>query len=169
MVDDPREFLINLPMFRSLPPQLKQVAADSFIPESFAFGSDVVVEGDEADAFYVIASGSAQAVKRGQDGEEVVLNRLLAGDSFGEMALIQHGRRSATVRAIGGLDVFKLERGAFQTLLASHPEIKAHFDLQIKHRSLNDFFRLYTPFARLPAEALTLFLRELASVTAAKG
>lgn len=169
MADDTREFLINLPMFRSLPPELKRLAADSFTPESFAFGSPVVTEDEEADAFYVIASGRAQAVKRGQNGDEIVLNRLRAGDSFGEMALIQSGRRSATVRAVGDLEVFRLDRQVFQALIASHPEIKAHFDLQIKHRSLNDFFRLYTPFANLPVEALTLFLQELEPLRAANG
>lgn len=167
MADNASDILYDLPMFRSLPPELKKLVVGSFASASFSFGSHVVTEGEEADAFYVIASGRAQAVKRGQNGDEVTLNTLRAGDSFGEMALIEKARRSATVRAVGELEVFKLDRQVFQSLISSHPEIKAHFDLQIKHRSLNDFFRLYTPFAKLPVEALTLFLRELEPVALA--
>jgi len=169
MADNASDILYDLPMFRSLPQELKKLAVGSFTPESFSFGSQVVNEGEEADAFYVIASGRAQAVKRGLNGDEIVLNSLRAGDSFGEMALIEKARRSATVRAVGELEVFKLDRQVFQSLIGKRPEIKAHFDLQIKHRSLNDFFRLYTPFAKLPVEALTLFLQELEPVTVANG
>jgi ATP-binding cassette subfamily B protein len=169
MADDNRELLNNLPMFSSLPPELKNLVVGSFASAEFSFGRHVVAEGEEADAFYVIAAGRAQAVKRGQNGDEIVLNSLRPGDSFGEMALIEKAKRSATVRAVGELEVFKLDRQVFQSLVSSHPEIKAHFDLQIKHRSLNDFFRLYTPFAKLPVEALTLFLRELEPVSIANG
>ena len=89
MAEDNRELLNNLPMFRSLPPQLRTLVVGSFASATFSFGSHVVAEGEEADAFYVIAEGRAQAVKRGQNGEEIVLNSLRAGDSFGEMALIE--------------------------------------------------------------------------------
>ena len=167
--DNARELLNNLLMFRSLPAELRELAVDSFTPVPFSFGSNVVTEGEEADAFYVIASGQAQVIKRGQNGDEIVLNTMRAGDGFGELALIEKTRRSATVRALGPLEVLKLDSQVFQSLVAAHPEIKAHFELQIKHRGLNDFFRLYTPFAKLPVEALTLFLRELEPVPVASG
>ncbi len=169
MVHSAHEALANLLMFRSLPADLKQLAVDCFVPASFTFGSDVVTEGDEATAFYVIVAGRAQVLKQGQNGDEIVLNVLHPGDSFGKKALIESARRSATVRAISDLEVFKLDRQVFQKLIGNHPEIKAHFDLQIKHRSLNDFFRLYTPFAKLPVEALTLLLQELEAVTVKSG
>ncbi len=156
-----QEVLVNLFLFRSFPADLKEIVAESFVPLSFTFGSDVVVEGEEATAFYVIASGRAQVIKSGQNNEEIVLNVLHVGDSFGKKSLIESGKRNATVRAITDIEVLKLDRNKFQSLLSKHPELKAYFDLEIKHRSLNDFFRRFTPFAKLPVEALTLLLHEL--------
>src|SRR5207253_2453935 len=112
-----REVLNTVPMLRSLPPELRNLAEDHFTLASFSFGDQVITGGEEADAFYVIASGRAQVVKRSQNGDEVVLNSLRAGDSFGEVALLESGRRSATVRAVGELDVFRLERQVFQALI----------------------------------------------------
>ncbi len=169
MVDDPREVLSNLVMFRLLSPEQKQLVTDCFVPQSFTFGSDVVSEGDDATAFYVITAGRAQVIKRGQHGEEIVLNTLHPGDNFGKRALGENAKRNASVRAISDLEVFKLDRQVFQSLIRNHPEIKAQFDLQVKHRSLHDFFRLYTPFVKLPVPALTLLLQELESMTVKNG
>lgn len=169
MTDPLQEALSNLVMFRLLTPELKQRAADSFVPQSFTFGSDVVTEGDDATAFYVIVGGRAQVIKSGQHGEEIVLNVLHPGDNFGKRALIEAGKRNATVRAISDLEVFRLDRQVFQSLIRQYPELKSSFDLQVKHRSLNDFFRLYTPFAKLPIPALTTLLQELETVMIKRG
>jgi CRP-like cAMP-binding protein len=62
---------------------------DSFAPVSVPFGAVIVREGEPADAYYVIVSGSARAVKAGEHGEEVPLNTLGPGDGFGEVALLE--------------------------------------------------------------------------------
>jgi HlyB family type I secretion system ABC transporter len=169
MTDSLQDALANLVMFRSLSPALKQLVADSFIPQSFSFGGNVVSEGEEATAFYIIVAGRAQVIKRGLQDEEIVLNVLHPGDNFGKGALLETTKRQAAVRAISDLKLFKLERQVFQSLIRSHPELKVHIDLQIKHRSLSDFFRLYTPFAKLPVAALTMLLQELEPVTVKGG
>lgn len=169
MVEDPLEALSNLMMFRFLSPELKRLATNCFVSQSFTYGNDVVSEGEEASAFYLIVAGRAHVIKRGRNGEEIVLNTLHPGDNFGKRALVESAKRNATVRAISDLDVYKLDRHAFQALIRNHPEIKTHFDLQLKHRSLHDFFRLYTPFAKAPASALALLLQELKSLSFKKG
>ncbi len=166
---DAQDVLANLPMFQSLPPELFQLVENSFAPVSYAFGSHIVTEGEDADAFYVIAAGRAQVLKNAQNGDEIELNNLRAGDSFGEIALLAQARRTATVKAVTELEVLKLDRRIFQALVKIHPEIKAHFDLQIQHRSLNDFFRQFSPFAKLPATALNFLLQELETVAVEAG
>jgi ATP-binding cassette subfamily B protein len=169
MTDSLQDALSNLVMFRSLSPDLKQLVADSFTAQSFSFGSNVVSEGEEATAFYIIAAGRAQVIKRGLQDEEIVLNVLHPGDNFGKRALLETTKRQAAVRAISDLELFKLDRHVFQALIRQHPELRVHIDLQIKHRSLSDFFRLYTPFAKLPVAALTTLLQGLESVTVKSG
>ena len=85
---DARELVGELPAFAILPAEVRALVVDSFEPVSFPFGAVIVREGDAADAFYVLAAGSARVVKQGEHGEEVALNVLRRGDSFGEMALL---------------------------------------------------------------------------------
>jgi CRP-like cAMP-binding protein len=72
-------------------------------------------ENDQADSMFVLEAGRASVVRSWQ-GREIVLHRLVAGDCFGEMALMDLLPRSAAVRAdedcqsieIGPDDLFHL-------------------------------------------------------------
>jgi CRP-like cAMP-binding protein len=60
-------------------------------------GVDVVTEGEDADAFYVIESGAAAVRSHGAAASESALPSLAAGDYFGEIGLLQRIPRTATV------------------------------------------------------------------------
>jgi len=62
-------------------------------------GTAIVKEGSVGAYMYIIFEGEALVTKKGQDGE-IELARLNAADSFGEMALVDRGARSATVKAL---------------------------------------------------------------------
>ncbi len=163
-MDDSRALLHQLPLLQFLSPHARQLVVASFVPVTAPFGNLIVKEGDPGDAFYVLASGRARVLKKGEHGEEVPLGVLRPGDSFGEMALLGQTTRMATVRSSADAQLFKLDVSVFQALVRSHPGIKEALELQIKHRSLHNFFLLHTPFARLPAEALRIFLTEMEAV-----
>ena len=79
---------------------------------------DVVLQKDEpGDSLYVILGGSAQV--RGKPAAR----RLRTGDYFGELGLLDGGRRSATVVATGELHVMKLPRDAFLAVARHEPGI----------------------------------------------
>ncbi len=168
-MSETRALLEELAILQFLPPDVKRLVMDSFVPASFTFGSPIVREGDGADALYVLVAGKARVVKNGERGEEIPLGSLRPGDSFGEMALLEHGRRSATVRASGDVEALRLDRSVFEALVHTNPEIREYFELQIKHRRLNNFFRQFTPFVRLPVDALRRMLTELVEVAAQPG
>ena len=154
---------------RFLPPEVRKLVVDSFEPVTLPFGSPIVREGEEADAFYVLSSGRARVIKAGDNGEEIPLNVLRPGDSFGEMGLLEKKARVATVRASSEVQLYRLDRSVFDALVENNPEIRKYLKLHAHHRSLQNFFQIYRPFARLPADALTLLLDELEPVTAEKG
>jgi len=83
--------------------------------------ASIVKEGDLGDAFYAILEGQAKAVNR--QGRTV--NRLLPGDFFGEIALLDGGPRTATVVAETPLVVLELRRKGFLRLLDDDPSIAA--------------------------------------------
>jgi HlyB family type I secretion system ABC transporter len=161
--------LARLPLLALLPAALRAEVVRRFVRVSFPFGTVVVREGDAADALYVLVSGRARVVKQGEGGEELALNVLRAGDSFGEMGLLAHTTRTATVRASSEIDTLRLDRAAFEELTAALPEVKRYLELQAGHRRLHTFLRTYTAFAELPPEAFALMLSELETQTVGVG
>jgi HlyB family type I secretion system ABC transporter len=164
--------LEELPMMRLLPPELKKLVMDCFVPASFSFGGDIVSQGEASDAVYVLAEGRARMVKRTANGEEIPLNVLQPGETFGATGLLDPlaiGKRSTTVRASSDVQAYKLEPGLFQALLANHPEIKNYLELEQRPRQLANFLKLYTRLAKLPAEALKLLALEAETVSLAGG
>ncbi|HTD53024.1 MAG TPA: cyclic nucleotide-binding domain-containing protein, partial [Thermoanaerobaculia bacterium] len=164
-----RDLLDNLPILRLLPGDARALVVDSFEPVSFSFGDTIVREGEVADAFYVLASGRARIVKNADTSDEIPMSSLRAGDSFGEMGLLDHSTRTATVRASSDVRAWRLDKSVFEALLVQTPEIRQYLELQIRHRQLSNFFRHFTPFTRLPPPALALLLGDLENVTCDRG
>jgi HlyB family type I secretion system ABC transporter len=168
-VEGGRDALASLPLLAHLSGDARRLVEDSFVPASYPFGSVIVREGDPADAFYVLVTGTARVVKHGEHDQEVPLNRLGPGDGFGELALIEGGSRSATVRASSEVHALRLDRSVFSALERTNPEIRAEFELQVRHHHLRDFLRVHSTFGRLPAAALAQLIGELRPLTFAAG
>jgi hypothetical protein len=67
---------------------------------TFASGAEIIHEGDPADALYVLVAGEVEVRARGeQDGPERFLRTMSAPSYFGEVGVLQHLPRTATVRA----------------------------------------------------------------------
>ena len=160
--------LEDLPIMQFLPPELKNLMMDCFVPANFNFGGDILTEGEVADAFYVLTEGRARMVQRGSNGEEVPLNVLQPGESFGATGLLDPktiGKRTTTVRASSDVKAYKLEPSLFQSLLTTHPEIKSYIELEQRHHQLATFLKLHTTFAGLPSEAVKLLVMETETIT----
>ena len=72
-------------------------------------------EGDRGESMFVLESGTVDVIRNGGD-TPVVLCTLGAGDSFGEMALIDLGPRSASVRAVEDCSGFEIFAGGLFAL-----------------------------------------------------
>ena len=81
-------------------------------------GEDVVRQGEPGEYFYAVANGRFNVVK---DGE--VVGTVKPGGFFGELALLNDAPRAATVRATTPARLFRLDREAFDQLVAAalHP------------------------------------------------
>ena len=82
-------------------------------------GAPVVKEGQEGDSFYVILQGEAKVV--GPEGTAV--NRLLPGDFFGEISLLDGGARTATVTTETPVTMLELKRTAFLRMLKDESDV----------------------------------------------
>jgi HlyB family type I secretion system ABC transporter len=166
---DVHEALGHLPALSLVTEEVRGLLAASFEPVSFSFGDVIVREGEAADAFYLLVSGTARVVKHGESGDEVALNVLHAGDSFGEMALLEDTTRIASVRASGHIEALRLNRAVFSALTRSHPGVRSIFEALAKQRTLWNFIRVHSAFSQLPREALALLTSELERVDLTAG
>ncbi|MGH2996236.1 MAG: cyclic nucleotide-binding domain-containing protein [Gaiellaceae bacterium] len=116
--DTKADALARAPLFRGLTRQeLLQLARVTEDMEVEA-GRTLTREGELGSEFFVIVDGDVSVTK---DGEEV--RTLSAGDFFGEIALLEDARRTATVTATTPLRFFVLTRQGFRSLVVHQPEI----------------------------------------------
>jgi MFS family permease len=107
--------LRSLPLFSLLPrPELEALARAAESLE-VAAGTTIVSEGDPGDRFYVITGGNADVTVHGR-----LVRELSLGDHFGEIALLQDGRRTATVTARTPCFLLALHKAAFLEAVTGH-------------------------------------------------
>lgn len=103
------------------------------VERTFADGEQVMVQGAAGDEFHVVMSGSARVIRDG-----AVIAELGPGSGFGEIALLRHVPRTATVTAAGGLTTFAISRLDFTTFVAGHPSAAAAVANVAQERALAD-------------------------------
>jgi CRP/FNR family transcriptional regulator, cyclic AMP receptor protein len=108
--------LKRLPLFEGMSSrQLRRVPARA---KRFGPGESIVRAGDPGNAFSVILDGQVKVHARGRRPAT-----LSAGDSFGEMSLLDGAPRSATISAVGEVTTMVVGRHAFAKLLRAEPQI----------------------------------------------
>ena len=98
---------------------LWRLAARSTL-QTFDRHQGVFEEGDASDSLYLIRSGMVKLSRRSGE-REIVLTYLVAGNYFGESALLADAPRTATVTAIFPTELIVLSRQSFQEFLDRHP------------------------------------------------
>ena len=80
-------------------------------------------EGDPAEGFFIVASGSVKLFKLSQDGKEQVLHILEAGQSFAEATIFEGGTFPANAEALSGSELLFLPKRPFIALLEGNPKM----------------------------------------------
>jgi CRP-like cAMP-binding protein/Zn-dependent protease len=129
-------------------------------------GKPVFRQGARADAFYVVRIGSVRIeTEHPETGDTKVLRVLRRGEAFGELGLLQAAPRTATARAIGECELFRIDKGTFDRLLADSTEAP-EFGLTLE--ALAELREL-PAFAQLTSGSLNDLLDLGSWVTAAPG
>lgn len=88
---------------------------------SFPRHAIIINEGDDSDSVYFIVSGLVKVFLADNDGNEVIMATLKAGEYFGEMAL-EPGFRSASVMAVEAVSLAVVRMPDFRAFLRTHPD-----------------------------------------------
>ena len=115
--------LAHVPLFDALEPADLERVAQVAVPRRFEAGQVLFREGDDSDTCYVVGAGHARAVRSHSDGRTITLATFGPGDFFGELALFDSERRSATVEAVDDVEAIAILGADMRRLLREHPEM----------------------------------------------
>ena len=112
------ELLRHVRLFENVEKKELERIAGSFKERTFNAGDVIAAEGSSGIGFFVIESGTAKATHG-----ELVIAELGPGASFGEVALIDEGPRSATVTAETELKCWGLSAWEFRPLAETNATV----------------------------------------------
>jgi len=96
-------------------------------------GEVIIRQGEMGDCMYVVQSGRVEVLQAGEFGEQH-LAFLKAGDFFGEMAVFEQERRSATVRSAGESRVLKVDKRTLLRRIGEDPMLAMNLLQTMSHR-----------------------------------
>jgi CRP/FNR family transcriptional regulator len=124
----------HVPVFETLVPDDLRRVADVAVPRSFSPQTVIFREGDDSDTCYVVRNGHARAVRENADGRTITLAHFGPGDIFGELAMFDDEKRSATIEALDALDALAILGADMRRLLREHPEIAVKLVIALGRR-----------------------------------
>lgn len=113
--------LARIPLFARLTEQDLKTIGRHAIGRRYGAGTVVVQEGGPSDTLYVLTNGRVKVYVSDEDGAEVILAFLGAGEVFGEMALIDEASRSASVMTVEPTELLFIPKSGFHDSLAGNP------------------------------------------------
>jgi CRP/FNR family transcriptional regulator, cyclic AMP receptor protein len=128
------DLLGRVPVFSTLVRSDLERIASLSVPRWFEPGEVVFREGDASDTCYVVREGHARAIHEHGDGRTITLATFGPGDIFGELAMFEDERRSATVEAIEPTGVVAVLGPDMRRLMAEHPEISMRLVIALGRR-----------------------------------
>ncbi|MCP5103127.1 MAG: cyclic nucleotide-binding domain-containing protein [bacterium] len=108
-----------------LDPKGMEEVSKLFKPVEYPMDAIVFHEGDKSDKFCFIKSGQALVTRKSPGGDEEPLAVLKEGQCFGEIGIVEDIERTATVKAIGPLELLEVGRENFLALLEGNPSFAA--------------------------------------------
>jgi CRP/FNR family transcriptional regulator, cyclic AMP receptor protein len=128
------ELLGGVPVFSTLERGDLERIAQLAVPRAFEPGEVVFREGDSSDTCYVVRDGRARAVRTSRAGRTITLATFGPGDIFGELALFEDERRSATVEAVQRTSVVGVLGPDMRRLMTEHAEIASRLVIALGRR-----------------------------------
>ena len=117
------KILNGINMFESLQDDELVTVSNHLIRRQFPKNSIIINEGDTTNSLYFILSGKVKAFLNDPNGKEVILNIVNMGEYFGEVSLFDDGLRSVSIMTLEDSQFAVLEKPAFLTCIAAHPEL----------------------------------------------
>jgi CRP/FNR family transcriptional regulator, cyclic AMP receptor protein len=159
----------GVPVFETLAPEDLRRVAEVAVPRRFQPHQVIFREGDESDTCYVVRSGHARAMREHGDGRTIALAHFGPGDIFGELAMFDDERRSATVEAMDELHAFAVMSAEMRRLLREHPDIAVKLVISLGRRLREANERLSRQSFQTVQSRVAVVLRQLVDQARSEG
>lgn len=163
------ELLARVPVFSTLVPADLERISELAVPREFEPGQVVFREGDSSDTCYIVRSGRARAVREHSDGRTITLATFGPGDIFGELAMFEDERRSATVEAVEPTAAVAVLGPDMRRLMNEHPGIATRLVIALGRRLRESNERLSRQSFQTVQSRVAVVLRDLVGQEIATG
>jgi CRP/FNR family transcriptional regulator, cyclic AMP receptor protein len=132
--EDTVALLARVPTFETLGPEELSHVAEVAVPRHYEPSQVVFREGDASDTCYVVRAGHARAIREHADGRTITLANFGPGDIFGELAMFEDERRSATIEALDELEAVAILGSDMRRLMREHTDIAVKLVVSLGRR-----------------------------------
>ncbi len=147
-------------VFEALDSQARQELASFAFVKRYKSGETIFTMGATGQSMMAIAEGAVRVSMLTPSAREITLNDLQAGDVFGEIALLDGGERSATVKALTNCTLIVVERRSLLDVLQRNPQLSIHLIELLCHRvRRSDQRMIEIAFLELSVRLARLLLR----------
>lgn len=120
-----RKFLQRVALFSDIARKDLGRLFHSLIRRTYQPGDILFEEGETGRALFILAAGQVEILRQTPGGEPVRVAILNPGDYFGEMSLLDERPRTATVVAVGPVEVYLLYKTEFEKIVHTEPRVAA--------------------------------------------
>ena len=121
-LSDEAQSLARVPLFQRLEPDELEHLAEEVEQVNYKAGEIIFHEFDTGDALYVVEEGAVRIWVTDEDVKDVTLAELKPGHLFGEMAVLDRGKRSSSATAMVDTHLHRLSSDNFEKFLIQHPD-----------------------------------------------
>lgn len=145
--EEHRSIFKNAYLFRNLEPAELELFIDKAEYAEWNANNIVIREDDPGEHLFLLLSGKVRITKKTYEGIEQILGILSTGDFFGEMVLLDHLSRSASVYSHTKIKLARIPHSDISTILTDNPRIglkvvRAFSEvLSLRLRNANDKLR----------------------------
>jgi branched-chain amino acid transport system substrate-binding protein len=125
--NDAITFLNEIEIFQTLSNESKRMLAKKMVSKKYYTDDVIIRQDDHGQSVFIIIEGAVSVRIQLQEGPEIEVGRLGAGDFFGELALITGDPRKASIIARTKTRVYEIPHTTFQSILQDEPEVDQRF------------------------------------------
>lgn len=114
--------LAEVPLFQLLDADERAALAQLMEHARFPAGHNIFQEGEPGDRMYVVCSGAVELATTDKLGQKLLLATAGRGDLFGELALLDHGGRTARATVLADAELLVLDRATLIDFIRRRPD-----------------------------------------------